>query len=326
MSPAQASAPPPDDTPRAAGAQPASAPFAAESAPMRLLRRFGRDRLAWSLRRLHCPVPPDALVLEVGSGGNPYARANVLLDAYEVTRERHWVPLVADRPTVLGFVENLPFRDQAFDFVIASHVLEHSTDPARFLGELQRVARAGYIEVPDAFMERVNPYRDHRLEITVRGGRLLIRRKPGWRTDPALVELYEPRAKRWIAGETIPRHPFDFHVRHYWQDCIHFEVLDEDVRFDAGAEAGGAAAPHEAGKAGLRTRMLSGLRRLLSQNGRNRALDVLPLLRCPSCHHPGLAREGLERLHCAGCGARYEVRDGMMLMHPMTPEGTPQTP
>lgn len=304
----------------------AASPFAAESAPMRLLRRLGRDRLAWSLRRLHCPVPRDALVLEVGSGGNPYARANVLLDAYETTRERHWVPLVSDRPTVLGFVEDLPFRDKAFDFVIASHVLEHSTDPARFLAELQRVAHAGYIEVPDAFMERVNPYRDHRLEITVRGGRLLIRRKPGWRTDPALVELYEPRAKRWIAGETIPRHPFDFHVRHYWQDRIDFEVLDADVRFDAGDDAGGPAAPHGAGAAGLRQRVLSGLRRLLSQHGRNRDLDLLPLLRCPSCHHPELERQGPAYLACTACGARHELRDGLALMHPMNREGTPHTP
>lgn len=303
---------------------------APESAPMRLLRRFGRDRLAWSLRRLHCPVPRDALVLEVGSGGNPYARANVLLDAYEETRERHWAPLVADRPTVLGFVENLPFRDQAFDFVIASHVLEHSTDPARFLGELQRVARAGYIEVPDAFMERVNPYRDHRLEITVRDDRLLVRRKPGWRTDPALVELYEPRAKRWIAGETIPNHPFDFHVRHYWQGRIDFEVLDDGVRFDPGDDAGGStaghAAAHQAGAGGLRQRVLSGLRRMLSQAGRNRALDLLPLLRCPACHHPEVRRHGPEVLQCTGCGARYAVRGGLMLMHPMPPEGTPQTP
>jgi len=298
--------------------------FEAESAPMRLLRRFGRDRLAWSLRRLHCPVPPGALVLEVGSGGNPYARANVLLDAYEVTRERHWVPLVSDRPTVLGFVENLPFRDQAFDFVIASHVLEHSTDPARFLGELQRVARAGYIEVPDAFMERVNPYRDHRLEITVRSGRLLIRRKPGWRSDPALVELYEPRAKRWIAGETIPNHPFDFHVRHYWRGRIDFEVLDPEVAFDAGQESSAPAAQNEAATGGLRERVLGALRALLSQRARNRALDVLPLLRCPACHHTGLERRAPDVLHCTGCGAEYPLRGEAILMNPMYGKGTPR--
>ena len=152
-----------------------------DSMPMRLSKYLGLTRIAWALRRLHCPVPSEALVLEVGSGGNPYARANVLLDAYEVTGQRHWAPLVSDRPTVLGFVESLPFKDKAFDFVIASHVLEHSSEPERFLAELQRVAKAGYIEVPDAFMERINPYRDHRLEVTLRNGGLVIRKKPDWR-------------------------------------------------------------------------------------------------------------------------------------------------
>jgi hypothetical protein len=56
--------------------------FPFESLAMRVLNRLGMERLAWSLRRLHCPVPPEDLVLEVGSGGNPYPRANVLLDAY----------------------------------------------------------------------------------------------------------------------------------------------------------------------------------------------------------------------------------------------------
>ena len=64
------------------------------SRAMQLFLALGFKRIAWALRRLHCPVDKAALVLEVGSGGNPYARANVLLDAYEETRERHWAPLV----------------------------------------------------------------------------------------------------------------------------------------------------------------------------------------------------------------------------------------
>jgi len=133
------------------------------------------NKIKWSLRRISLRIPRDALVLEVGAGGNPYSRSNVLLDAYEETRERHWAPLVHDRPTVLSFGENLPFKDKAFDYVIAAHVLEHTPHPEKFLAELQRVARAGYIETPDAFMERINPYKDHRLEVTVRDEGLVIR-------------------------------------------------------------------------------------------------------------------------------------------------------
>src|SRR5258708_4839020 len=170
-------------------------PVQTESIAMKLLRKIGRDDLAWSLRRLHVPVGSDALVLEVGSGGNPFPRSNVLLDAYEATRERNFQPLITDRPMVLGLIENLPFRDDAFDFAIACHVVEHSTDVSACLRELQRVARAGYIECPDAFFERINPYKDHRYEVTERDDVLVTRRKTSWIRDQDLVELYERRVK-----------------------------------------------------------------------------------------------------------------------------------
>lgn len=278
-----------------------------ESLAMRIAQHLGLERIAWALRRLHCPVPKDALVLEVGSGGNPYARANVLLDAYETTRERHWVPLVADRPTVLGFVENLPFRDGAFDFVIASHVLEHSSDPERFISELQRVARAGYIETPDAFMERVNPYHDHRLEVTVRNNRLLIRKKPDWCVDQELVELYEQRAKPWVACEAIPNHPFDFHVRYYWSDRVDHEILNPEVDATWVPPETPVVSPPTSG--GARKRLLGALRFLFSQGSRNRQIDLISLMRCPTCKGESLRLEGAT-LVCAGCGGDHPVRDG----------------
>lgn len=279
---------------------------------------LGMEKIAWSLRRLHCPVKADALVLEVGSGGNPYARANVLLDAYENTRERHWVPLKSDRPTVLGFVENLPFKDKSFDFVIASHVFEHSTQPERFLSELQRVGKAGYIEVPDAFMERINPYRDHRLEITVRQNQLVIRKKPQWVVDEALVEFYSERAKPYIAGILIPAHPFAFHVRYYWDERIDFVVLNPEV--DATwqpPEERSVSSGLSAG--GLRQRMLDWLRKLMSQDARNRSIDLTPLLRCPTCHLDSLVK-GDVGLICQSCSSTYDVRQGIAMLYPQNKE------
>ena len=287
-----------------------------QSTPMRWAWQLGFERIAWSLRRLHCPVDRNALVLEVGSGGNPYPRANVLLDAYESTRERHWVPLKVDRPMVLGYVESLPFRDGAFDFVIASHVLEHSPAPERFLSELQRVARAGYIEVPDAFMERVNPYHDHRLEITSREGRLVIRKKSGWRIDSELVELYEHQAKPLVAGQLIPTHPFAFHVRHYWESHISFKVINPEVRADWEPPAGtlnGHATPMRTGWRGL---ALNGLRTALSQTRRNKGIDLASLLQCPSCGQNSLSPQ-VSHITCDACHAEYPIRDGVPTMYPV---------
>lgn len=285
-----------------------------ESAIMAWLRRSGFEPMAWALRRFHTPVSSSALVLEVGAGGNPYPRANVLLDAYEATRERHWEPLVSDRPTVLGFVENLPFKDNAFDFVIAAHVLEHSADPARFLGELQRVAKAGYIEVPDAFMERINPYMDHRLEITSRNHQLVIRKKESWQHDPEVVELYEDRAKAPLTRSLIPRHPFQFHVRFYWENEISYVIVNPDL--DAGWDAPIVdKAPSTITMVGrIRQIVRDCLRGLLSQRRRNATLDLLPLLRCTTCLHTDLSRLE-DSLHCLGCGTLFPIQKGIVAMN-----------
>lgn len=101
-----------------------------ESGLMKFCRKLGLETLAWSLRLLHCPVDNKALVLEVGSGGNPYFSAKVLLDAFEP--QRHSVPLIAGRPTVMARSSVYRFVNKAFDFVIASPVLEHSSDQKRF--------------------------------------------------------------------------------------------------------------------------------------------------------------------------------------------------
>jgi SAM-dependent methyltransferase len=238
----------------------------------------------------------------------------VLLDAYETTRERHWAPLAADRPTVLGFVENLPFKDHAFDFVIAAHVLEHSPDPERFIAELQRVAKAGYIEVPDAFLERVNPYRDHRLEITARGQTLVIRKKKSWRHEPEVIDLYEDRVKPVLTRDLIPRHPFEFHVRYYWENRIAYTVVNPEVDASWPSPAEETRATSPSARARARQVMRDVLRAALSQRTRNANIDLLPLLRCTSCHGVKLCRQA-ESVHCDACGTSFPVRHGLVAMN-----------
>ena len=44
--------------------------------------------------------------------------------------------------------KKLPFKDKEFDYVILSHVLEHVPNIFEFTKEVERVAKAGYIELP----------------------------------------------------------------------------------------------------------------------------------------------------------------------------------
>ena len=281
-----------------------------ESLSMRFFRKIGMDSIAWSLRRLYCPVDKNALVLEVGSGASPYFRANVLCDAYEETQERFFTPLVHDRPTILAFVEQLPFKDGSFDFVIASHVLEHSADPEKFINEIQRVGRAGYIEVPDAFMERLTHYGFHRLEITDIADELIIRKKKDYIQDKEIVELFHHKA-RPIFPKWVSRFPFHFHVRYYWEKKnggIKYRILNPDCSADWKAPESGEidTSPRLPPVASLKRLVLVAIRKFFSQSARNQSIDLLSLLQCPACGSNDFTRGNVHAL-CAKCNARFLV-------------------
>ena len=60
----------------------------------------------------------------------------------------------------------LPFKDNEFDFVFASHVIEHVDDVAFFIKELQRISKQGYIELPTMLEDNIilsdNNIKDHK--------------------------------------------------------------------------------------------------------------------------------------------------------------------
>lgn len=284
-----------------------------ESLPMRVARALGLKKLRWSLRRLHVPVDKDALVLEVGAGGNPYPRSNVLLDGFEDSLERNEKVLVNDRPFVLGICEKLPFQDKVFDFVIASHVLEHTDDPDSFLLELQRVSKAGYIETPDAFFERINPFTYHRLEVASSDNKLVIGKKKAWNVDPELVSLYEDKLKSDKAFQRFIRiFPDAFYTRFYWSDTIEYEVSNPEV--DAGwdypQELLGRAYKPSRLKETIRNLYLSLFRKIFSQRSRNSSIDITKFLRCVNCAHTEFESKS-DSIICKKCNYTYSVLNGV---------------
>lgn len=278
-----------------------------ESTLMKLFQKIRLDSVAWSLRRIHIPVNKDALVLEVGSGSNPYFRANVLLDAYEATQERHWTPLIKDRPTVLGYAENLPFADQSFDFIIASHVLEHSTDPVKFITELMRVGKAGYIEVPHAFAERISSYYDHRLELMVENGVLKIWKKKDWLIDKQLMNFFRNKPIEVLSPHLISKKPFHFHVRLYWEKKINFEIMNPEVDISWPSPE----SPHKwsyndlslMGKA--KATVLKLIRAFFSQKARNKRIDLFSLIRCPFCYSEHKMEKKNDVATCKNCKREF---------------------
>ena len=145
-------------------------------------------RLGWARTRVD--IRSGARVLDVGSGAFPNPRADVCCDLLPDDDEhRNGVAAVIDRPFVIGDVTALPFRDGAFDFVIASHIAEHVEDPAAFCAEMSRVATAGYIETPSPLGDRLLHEDYHLWRVGHRDGALAFvakgRRRPieRWLTD-----------------------------------------------------------------------------------------------------------------------------------------------
>lgn len=278
---------------------------------MRIFIKLGLNSLAWSLRWLYCPVKKTDLVLEVGSGSSPYFRSNILCDAYLNTSERGFTPLSNDRQTVLAFVEDLPFRDNSFDFIIASHVFEHSENPEKFLSEIQRVSKAGYIEVPDAFMERLTNYPSHRLEIYEKDDTLFIKKKTGPVTDYELKNLFEKTSK--IFPFWYKRFPFNFHVRYYWSKengGIKYKILNPEYKFDWKYDEDYNNIWKRNIIIKTKQKILSIIRKLLSQNRRNKSINLFDYLYCTKCKNNKLSKK-TDYIVCEKCNQKF----------PLTPNG-----
>ena len=81
-------------------------------------------------------------ILDIGCGYSAHKNASVIADIQNFSnfyKERKFVQIKE---------KNLPFKDNEFDFVIASHVIEHVEDFEFFIKELERISSKGYIELP----------------------------------------------------------------------------------------------------------------------------------------------------------------------------------
>ncbi len=123
-------------------------------------------------------VKPSDRVLEIGPGGTPHPRADIFLeyDFESVTtaeaQRGYAPPLKTSKPVVFYKGDRFPFGDQEFDYVICSHVIEHIQNVAKFVAELNRVGKAGYLEYPTIYYDYVYNFPEHRTFVKFKSGRL----------------------------------------------------------------------------------------------------------------------------------------------------------
>jgi SAM-dependent methyltransferase len=148
-------------------------------------------------------------VLEVGPGGTPHPRSDVLLEyrfdsEVEAEGQRGYAPpLKSSKPVIHYTGTTFPFKDQEFDYVICSHVIEHVADVTRFVRELNRVAKAGYLEYPTIYYDYVYNFPEHISLLKLQDGRLFWMAK----TDCGLAQF---KSIQHLFYLSLARYHYDF--------------------------------------------------------------------------------------------------------------------
>ena len=112
-------------------------------------------------------ILPTDNVLEIGPGATPYDRSDVFLEKKfasenDLIAQSGLVGLLkTDKPVYIYDGDVFPFKDKEFDYVVCSHVLEHVDDVDKFLSEVQRVGKKGYLEFPTIYYDYLYNFSVH---------------------------------------------------------------------------------------------------------------------------------------------------------------------
>ena len=123
--------------------------------------------------------------------------------------------------------KTLPFKDSEFDFVYASHVIEHIDDVSFFISELKRISKQGYIELPSVLEDNLvlskNSSEDHKWIFKFDDVEkiLLVEKKK---------ELIEPFITHGVLFETLRKNfRSSLVLELHWQNEINYEFRNFTV-------------------------------------------------------------------------------------------------
>ena len=183
-------------------------------------------------------IKSDDIVLEVGSGHNPCYRSNVIVDKYLDDNNSHRcgdIKIFPHQDFINADGESLPFKDSEFDYVICCQVLEHVDDPYKFVKELSRVAKKGYLETPSLIGEFLFPKKSHRWVILDLDDKLIFFEKS--KMPGNYLNNYGEVFLNYLPYESLPYKLLwltegDLMINRYeWKDSIDIIVNPEDPKY-----------------------------------------------------------------------------------------------
>jgi len=175
-----------------------------------LIKRSSKNKIEHLLEKNNWSV------LDVGCGYTANKYANVVCDTQDLKS------FYKDKKFVQLIQKKLPFKDKEFDFVIASHVLEHVSDPIFFLNEIQRVSsKGGYIEVPtkledNLVFENKNDHLWH-IDYDDDENKLLISKKQNY-FEPILTVSTIKKLQKYFRKSLV--------IELYWEREINYSFIE----------------------------------------------------------------------------------------------------
>ena len=161
-------------------------------------------------------------VLDIGCGFTAHKNATVICDIQDFSN------FYKDREFVKLNDKTLPFKDKEFDFVVASHVIEHVEDVEYFIKELQRISSKGYIELPTILEDNLvfENKKDHlwHMEFDDVHNQLIISKKIQY-LEPMLTVSSAKSFSKYFRQSLI--------IELFWEKTIEFNIIEKsDLNFD----------------------------------------------------------------------------------------------
>ena len=158
-------------------------------------------------------------ILDIGCGYTAHKNATVICDIQDLSnfyKDRNFTKLTD---------KTLPFKDKEFDFVIASHVIEHVEDVEFFIKELERVSAKGYIELPTILEDNLvfENKKDHiwHTEFNDDDNHLIISKKIQF-LEPVLTVSTSKKFLNYFRQSLV--------LELFWEDSIEFDIIKKDIQ------------------------------------------------------------------------------------------------
>tara|TARA_B100001057_G_scaffold289198_1_gene289286 strand:+ start:59 stop:688 length:630 start_codon:yes stop_codon:yes gene_type:complete len=160
-------------------------------------------------------------VLDIGCGYTANKFATTICDIQDLShfyKDKNFVRLDGKR---------LPFEDNHFDFIIASHVLEHVEDYKFFISELERVSSKGYIELPTKLEDNLvfENKKAHlwQMDFDDDNSKLLISNKLQFIEPILTVSMIQQFRKNFKSSLILEL---------YWENKIDYDFVEDDASFE----------------------------------------------------------------------------------------------